>query len=297
MDDYKLHLGDREVSTDDLLKEITSSYPNEDIETLQARLAEDGYLCMRGLIPREAILAARRVLYDNMKEQSEDSTFDYPKGRGGSYMGNKEITHTPEFLGAVENPKVFEFFDALFGEKSCTFDYKWARAVPEKAAGTQAHMDYVYMGRGSARLHTMWTPMGDIERQNGPMVILDKSHTNPALEKIRQTYGLMDVDRGATREGWFTSDYKELSDLSGEKWLVSDYQAGDVIIMGMHLFHGSLRNEIDKVRFTCDVRFQPAADPIDDRWVGENPKGHGRAPGEEPEKWVTMAEAREAWGV
>jgi hypothetical protein len=298
MTDIGFHLGDIEVSTDDILKEISSSYPDEDSDVLKARLSEDGYLCIRGLIPRDAIMGARKVLYDGMRELDDDSTFEYPKGKAGCYMGNKEFTHQPAFLEAVENPSCYDFFEKLFDEEAISFDYKWARSVPEKAAGTQAHMDVVYMGRGSQRLHTMWTPLGDIERENGPMVVLDKSHNHPAFEKIRQTYGKMDVDRDKVGGGWFSNDYKELADLCGEKWLIGDYQAGDVIIMGLHMFHGSLRNEMDKVRFTCDVRYQPASEPRDNRWIGDNPIAHRDwwKAGEDGET-ISIEEARAEWGV
>ncbi|NRA38456.1 MAG: hypothetical protein HRU15_09970, partial [Planctomycetes bacterium] len=62
--------------------------------------------------------------------------------------------------------------------------------------------------------------------------------------------------------------------------------------MGLFFFHASIRNEMKKIRFTCDVRFQPAADPIDDRWVGEDPESH--SPWEDN---MPMEEAREMWGV
>ena len=296
-----LHLGNREVSMDNLLGKIKDSHPGEETEVLQARLEEDGYLCMRGLIPRDSVLAARRVLYDRMaadQKLTEESTFDYPRGSGESYMGRQEVTHQADFLGAVEHPDCFAFFNRLFGEPSLTFNYKWARAVPEHAAGTQAHMDVVYMGRGSERLHTMWVPVGDVASDNGPMVILDRSHNHPALQPIRDTYGKMDVDRDLVKGGWFTNDYQELSDLTGTRWLLGDYQAGDVIIMGTHLFHGSLRNERPQVRFTCDVRFQPAADPVDERWGGKTPIGHcDLLRGIEEDRAIEMEQARRNWNI
>lgn len=296
-----LHLGNREVSMENLLGKIKDSHPGEETEVLQTRLKEEGYLCMRGLIPRENVLAARRVLYDRMmadKKLTEDSCFDYPRGSGASYMGQQEVTHQADFLGAVAHSNCFALFDRLFGEPSMTFDYKWARAVPEHAAGTQAHMDVVYMGRGSQRLHTMWVPIGDVASDNGPMVILDRSHNHPALQPIRDTYGKMDVDRDLIKNGWFTNDYQELSDLTGTKWLLGDYQAGDVIIMGIHLFHGSLRNERSQVRFSCDVRYQPVGDSADERWVGKKPTGHQEwLRSIEENRAIDIEQARRKWGV
>lgn len=82
---------------------------------------------LRGLLPREAILAARSAMYQQMQADvalDDDSTFEYPTGAGAFYMGKKEVTHHPNFLAAVEHPHAYTFFDALFDEPSRSFDHK-----------------------------------------------------------------------------------------------------------------------------------------------------------------------------
>ena len=49
-----------------------------------------------------------------------------------------------------------------------------------------------------------------------------------------------------------------------------------MIVFGMHMMHASTTNTTDRWRVSCDVRFQPAADPVDPRWAGDHPIGHGR---------------------
>ncbi len=277
-----------------VLQDITSSYAREDIETLRQRLAVDGYLCMRGLIPQDAVQSARQCMFDQMiidGSLERGCTVDAPRGAGTTYMGQKHVTHLPDFLGMVENPVLYNFFDRLFAEESVTFDYKWARAVPQGAAGTQAHMDVVYMGRGSHDLKTCWIPVGDVAVENGPMCILPTSHRHAGTQKIRETYGRTDVDRDGT-QGWFTNNYTEVSDLIDHPWVTGNFKAGDVVIMGIYLMHGSVQNQSDQVRFTVDTRFQPKAAPIDERWVGQNPIAH--------REW-TVRKSHEAcraeWGV
>lgn len=289
-----LILGNDQVECGKHLIEVRDSHVSEGFEVLRERLHEDGYLCMRQLIPREDVLRARKRMLSFLEEKgalSEDSSFEYPRGKANGMMGNKDLTHHEDFLAAVESPSLFTFFRNLFEEEAITFDYKWARGVPPGVAGTGAHMDYVYMGRGSKRLHTTWVPMGDIPRNNGPMVLLDRSHSLESMEKIRRTYGKSDVDKDHT-PGWFGKDYLELSRISGSKWIVGDYQAGDVILMGMHMMHGSLQNCTDYMRLTCDIRFQPASEPVDERWVGESPMGH-YSRGET----LSIEAARQQWGV
>ena len=296
-------LGEEKVDFNNILGEIKSSYPNEDILLLCKRLNTDGYLCLRQLIPQSEILNARKIFYEYLNNQeifTDDSTIEEPKSENGScfFGGKKEITHHPEFIKILEHPNSFDFFAKLFEEPARTYDYKWVRSVGKNNYGTEAHMDVVYMGRGSKNLLTMWIPVGKVTINNGPMVVLEKSHNHPNLKKIRDTYGRMDVDKDLIKGGWFTNNYSELSRLTKTKWLVGDYDPGDVLIVNIYTFHGSLRNNSDKVRFTCDVRFQPESDSIDNRWIGENPIAHRDWwKGDKEGKNIEIEKARESWGV
>ena len=218
-------LGEEKVDFNNILGEIKSSYPHEDISLLNERLNTDGYLCLRQLIPQSDVFNARNIFYEYLNDKAtltNDSTIEKPKSENGTlfFGGKKEITHHPEFIKILEHPNSFNFFTKLFNEPSKTFDYKGVRTVGSNAYGTEAHMDVFYMGRGSKKLHTMWIPIGKITRENGPMVVLDKSHNHPKLKKIRDTYGRMDVDKDLIKGGWFTNNYSELSRLTKTKWLV-----------------------------------------------------------------------------
>ena len=62
----------------------------------------------------------------------------------------------------------------------------------------------------------------------------------------------------------------------GVRLLSTDFRAGDLFIFGGFTLHGSLDNcsAVGRVRLSCDVRFQPAADPCDDpRYFGDDPRG------------------------
>ena len=49
------------------------------------------------------------------------------------------------------------------------------RAMP-KAGYTGAHVDSVYMSRGSPDLLTMWTPLGDVAIEMGVLAVCEASH-------------------------------------------------------------------------------------------------------------------------
>lgn len=270
-----------------------------DVQALHARMDEDGYLLLRGLQKRSNVEAARHMLIENLDKNGQIDR-DFPvmdavvkKGSGGKFLGGAQaITHTPEFLGVVDSPEIMGFFDRYFGEKSLTFDFKWLRAVGP-GDNTGAHYDVVYMGRGSGRLHTCWTPLGDIPLELGTLAVLSGSHKLEAYRKLRETYGKMDVDRDKV-QGSFSNNPIEMVDRFGGQWLTGEFQMGDVMIFGMFTMHGSINNMTNRYRLSCDTRYQPASDPVDERWVGKNPIAHY---GWNVGKTKTMEEARKEWGV
>jgi ectoine hydroxylase-related dioxygenase (phytanoyl-CoA dioxygenase family) len=296
-----IRFGRRDVEATDLDELRDSSGLLGDVAALRARMEEDGYLLLRGLLDRQAVLRARQRILEYMAEQ-EALVPGTPVLEGVmansavhvQMMGRKGITHCPEVRAVLESRAMFEFYESFFNEPALTFDYKWLRGVGHEEY-TSAHMDIVYMGRGSNRLFTCWVPFGDIPIEQGTLAMVPGSHRSPAFERMRQTYGRMDVDRDRI-EGWFTKDPLEITEKFGGRWATTNFRAGDVITFGMYLVHASTTNTTPRYRISCDVRYQPAADPVDDRWCGENPRGH-YAWMTEPEKVIPIAAARAAWGI
>lgn len=265
-----------------------------DTGELRRRIAADGYLFIRGMIDRGAVLEARRVVLEYLQERGALAAgAPLPEGvmpRGGRGVGmGKRITHRPEVLRVLEGPELQAFYRRFYAEAPATFGHKWLRAVGnEKFTGS--HMDVVYMGRGSERVNTVWIPFGDIPIAQGTLVICEASHRLDGFARLRATYGASDVDRDRT-EGWFSEDPEEILDRFGGRWLTADVRAGDVITFGLHTLHGSTTNTTNRFRISCDVRYQPASEPMDERWAGDSPAGH-YAPA-----LIPMAEARKQWRV
>ena len=57
--------------------------------------------------------------------------------------------------------------------------------------------------------------------------------------------------------------------------LAAEYRMGDLLALSMHTMHASPDNHTDQIRLSPDSRYQLASEPVDDRWVGENPPLHG----------------------
>jgi hypothetical protein len=45
----------------------------------------------------------------------------------------------------------------------------------------------------------------------------------------------------------------------------------------MFTVHASLDNHSNQIRISSDTRYQLASEPVDERWIGENPIAHGLA--------------------
>lgn len=267
-----------------------------DVEALRARMADEGYLLIRGLFERERVLAARQQLVEVLAREGALNP-DFPAmeavvaaGQHGSFRGGEnDMTHAPAFRSLVESQAVMGFFARFLGGESLTYDYKWLRVVGP-GSNTGAHYDVVYMGRGTHNLYTCWTPLGDVPYALGPLALLVGSHR---FERVKETYGRMDVDRDHVT-GSFSNDPIELVDQFGGQWATAEFQAGDVLIFGMFTMHGSLNNTSNRFRLSSDTRYQLKGEPVDDRWIGRKPKAHyAWMKGET----VTMEEARAKWGV
>ncbi|QHT64007.1 phytanoyl-CoA dioxygenase family protein [Paenibacillus lycopersici] len=265
-----------------------------DEQALRERLREDGYLFIRGFHDRDRVLRAKLSFLQRMAGQGklaegtaiEDGIIN-EANRGASFQGSER--QPQELLDVVNGPSTMKFFDRFLGGESMTYDYKWVRAV-QTGGFTGAHYDIVYMGRGTTNLYTLWTPLDDIPYELGGLaVLLGSQH----FDRIRETYGQMDVDRDRV-DGWFTDDPIELIEKYGGRWATAQFRAGDAIIFGMYTMHGSLTNRTNRYRLSADTRYQLKSEPADERWVGAKPKGHYA--------WhsgatVKMEDARAKWGV
>lgn len=272
-----------------------------DAGALKQRMDEDGYLLLRQFIDRDAVLHARQTILDYMAKQHAlvpgkpvlEGVMP-ANGKSVPMLGRKGITHHDAVQRVYEGHELFGFFETYFSEEARTFDYKWLRGVGNEGF-TGAHYDVVYMGQGSDRLHTCWVPFGDIGLEQGTLAMCVGSHNQPGFKKLLNTYGRMDVDRDLV-EGWFTEDPLEITEKFGGQWKTTRFRAGDVMIFGMHTMHASTTNTTDRFRISADVRFQPASDPVDKRWAGDNPIGHRASEGK-GDQLTPIVQAKAAWGV
>jgi ectoine hydroxylase-related dioxygenase (phytanoyl-CoA dioxygenase family) len=267
----------------------------DDPGALRERMSADGYLFVRGFFRREDVLAARRTVVERMAGSGllEPGTdpMDAVALKGAMFKFLPELCKdNPALDDILYRGALLDFYRNLFGEEVRHFDYTWFRTVAP-GMGTGPHCDVVYMGRGTRdRLYTAWVPIGDIPVEVGGLMILENSHKQ--RDRLRQyldrdvdtycTNGRHADDIEAGRKGWewdgkLSSNPVSLREKLGGRWLTTAFRAGDLLTFPMHTVHASLDNPSDRVRLSSDSRYQPASEPADERWIGENPIGHAMA--------------------
>lgn len=265
-----------------------------DFPALRQRMEQDGYLFIPGYLDREEVRAARLECATRLA----DAGLLHPDCEVEEAVAapTTDIQFHPRL--AVDNAPLkhllysgamMEFYAGFFGEAVRHFDFTWLRAI-SRGHGTMPHLDSVYMNRGTLRLYTAWTPLGDIPLEQGGLCILENGHTH---EQLNKGYGRKDVDKfcenrvgpgytgmgggGNIRHGgWLTKDPVKLRRNLGGRWLTCpEYRMGDLLTFTIFTIHASLDNHTDRIRLSSDSRYQRASEPADERWIGENPIAHG----------------------
>jgi ectoine hydroxylase-related dioxygenase (phytanoyl-CoA dioxygenase family) len=280
---------------EDKLGLLTSTHDAlANMDLARERMEQDNYLLLRGLLDKEDVLAARRHILEQLAaEEQLDPSAPLMQGvpRPGAQMTFRpELAqkNNPPLQHLLYNPEgsLMRFFATFLKGAILHFDFTWLRCISPGNNGTPSHCDIVYMGRGTHSLYTAWVPLGETDFNLGGLMILEGSHGN---ERLRGTYGQRDVDQYCSNRpddpartasglnGWLSDDPNHIRRQLGGRWLTAEYNVGDVVIFSMHLVHGGMDNRSERLRLSSDSRYQLAGEPVDERWIGENPPGHGTA--------------------
>jgi ectoine hydroxylase-related dioxygenase (phytanoyl-CoA dioxygenase family) len=241
------------------VRELTdSSSLLQDGPALRVRLAEEGYLLLRGVLPRERVAQVRAGVYaalDAADWLAPGSTLAAPvptpravreggEGYLDAYVG---IQRSQAFHELAHEPALVGLLGRILDEPLLVHPRKIARtSLPKDAEYTPPHQDFRLI-QGSVDTLTTWVPLGDCPSSLGGLRMLSGSH--------RQ--GLRDADAGRGPGGLCV----DVAD-DDPGWASTDYHAGDVIVFTSLTVHGALPNTDDWLRFSADFRYQPLQDPV-----------------------------------
>lgn len=277
---------------------------SHDGEALRTRMEEDGYLYLPGFLNRDEVVTSRLAVLERAEAEGMLDPA-YPRMEGilkekvNPYFRPDFTRNNPALLTLLYDGPMMALFESFFGGPVRHFDYTWLRAVGP-GPGTSPHCDVVYMGRGTPNLYTAWTPLGDISLTVGGLMVLENSHrrtpevmkdylsqdvdtyceNGPNVEKVKA--GQMNWEHWdgsfGNWDGSITHDPVALREQLGGRWLTSEeYRMGDLLVFSMRTIHASIDNQTHCLRLSTDTRYQLADEPVDERWIGENPIAHGLA--------------------
>ncbi|KAG4424080.1 hypothetical protein IFR04_002776 [Cadophora malorum] len=195
-----------------LLKPTTLDTP---IEEIQRRYKEDGYVFVKGLVPREDILQARRKYFEllaptNVLKQgtkpvegifnTEQDKLNFPGIGAGVAGSNDENGRTtgpnPELAGLFgdlalqahhedwykedlcRHPALQEFVAKMTGWGDNTLGIR-RTLLRNNMPGNKAigvHYDQIFLRHGEDTFVTAWVPIGDIKIDGGGLIYLEKGH-------------------------------------------------------------------------------------------------------------------------
>lgn len=217
-------------------------------EDAWARFKTDGYLFLKGVLNRQHVLDFREFYFDRLDK-----------------IGVTGIVRTPEYQELCASPEIVRFYEWFLGGAVHLHKRKLVRHTePVSPMLTGAHYDLVYIGEGTEKVYTSWIPLGDCPFDCGTLMYLENSECL-ALDPA------MHAHFGFTGKGWITKDLAELAEFCNRRWLVSDFEAGDMMVHSPYTIHAAADSNNPKGfrRLSTDIRYQLKSEKIDPRWQND----------------------------
>lgn len=265
---------------------LTPSDPRRPIGELREQYEAQGYLWLKQVLDRAEILAFRRRYFAAMAEVGMIAPGSDPVD--GIYSGNEDhglvakLLHEVVRWAAYEwfclQPAIWRFYEALFEGAPYLHKRKLIRHTrPGDPGATGAHYDLTYLRAGTDRVCTSWIPIGDAPVQMGGLVYLEGSDAWGRREEAAFRAKAADLAREEqinaynkfmSSSGWLTKDLPMLADRLDARWLIADYEAGDMVVHSPYMIHAATMNTDPggRMRLSTDIRYQRVRDEIDVRW-------------------------------
>jgi ectoine hydroxylase-related dioxygenase (phytanoyl-CoA dioxygenase family) len=267
---------------------LEPSDPNTSRRILWEQYKENGYLWLKGILEREHVLAFRRRFFEAFREtglvlEGSDATEGLYAGADAKLQThpNKlviEIVRWAAFEAFCLSAPIIEFYEDFLEGAVYLHKRKIVRYTkPHDPKCTAPHYDLIYLRGGTERVVTSWIPIGDTPVEMGGLAYLEKSHrwgrqkeaefnrNNASLsrdEQINPYNPNMEIDYP------IGNDVNLLAERVVGRWLIADYEAGDMVVHDPYFVHTSTMNTAarGRIRLSTDIRYQRVRDEIDPRW-------------------------------
>jgi ectoine hydroxylase-related dioxygenase (phytanoyl-CoA dioxygenase family) len=255
------------------------------VAVIRQRLREHGYVWLKGFLPPAEVREFRAQVFGHLA--AAGFVADPLIGTATGAAGDRELANRRlmEFVRAARyeafcmHPRLWRFMDELLEGLSYLHKRKIMRyTLPATPQVTPAHYDLVYLRGGTDRIVTAWIPIGDVPVEMGGLVYLEGSHAlgvkmeaefralNAALSPEERINA---YNKNMTDGGYVSKDLPDMAEKFDARWLVADYEAGDVMLHSPYMIHASTMNEDrqGRIRLSTDIRYQNVTDEIDARWA------------------------------
>jgi len=271
-----------QIVPDDLIAPFTeSSALLADPPALRQRFARDGYVFLRGALPVDVVANARAEVAARLLEVDEVSapaaatiaTGRSLRTEAGFDRGRfwASVSTGPGIRALPHGPALRAVIRTLLGTAPLAQDFLYLRAAAVGRA-TGIHYDYPFFARASDKVVTAWVPVGDVPVGDGPLVVVEGSNRfDDLITAMRQ----LDITREPEKKAAYDIPAIAFARERRARLLTENFRAGDMIVLSMFTAHGSLDNHSaeNRVRLSFDLRWQPADEPIDQRFFGASPGG------------------------
>ena len=248
---------------------------------LQNALKKDGYIYIKNVIDENEIAKAREDVFQKLGDVNElkhpfvdgiasgKSNRDVLFSNRGKFW--EQVSNISSIRNITNGKNLNKIFDKIFGMPSVGFDFIFLRAV---AGGkfTHMHCDAGFFTRATQKVLTCWLAFTDVPLNKGPLFVIEGSHK---YDDIYKKYYGFDVDKNKDLKATIDSHPIDFAKERNSKILTTHFNPGDILIFGMYTVHGTFENHSkdNKIRLTCDIRFQPQKESKDQRYFGVNPGG------------------------
>lgn len=275
------------VNSPDQIGRLLASSPAAPINDLRAQLKAQGYLWLRGFFPRQEVLALRQRFFERMLPTGilaentpvVEGIFSGQRDQTGQTTKLLlEFVRTAAYESFCFHPRLWGFYEQLLGGDVYLHKRKIVRqSYPHDPRTTDAHYDLIYLRGGTDSVLSSWIPLGDVPLEMGGLVYLENSDAfgrqmeadfaarNAVLSPEER---LSAYNKNMSATGGIGKDLSALVSRYNTRWLVADYEAGDMVIHTSYMIHAATQNDSreERMRLSTDIRYQRIRDEIDARW-------------------------------
>ncbi|KAI4287408.1 MAG: hypothetical protein L6R35_003331, partial [Caloplaca aegaea] len=268
---------------------MRSTHRDIPLDEMRQRYRKDGYIWIKDVIPREDVYDMRERYFSHFSHTGmlrpgtspRDGIFN-PSSDPNAHEGiggipeeaTKQLLNAahadPYYRDFLAHPNLRAFIRHFTGWKQeLIVDRALLRHNCPGSRSTGVHYDQYFLRDGDDEFLTAWVPIGDCAPAGGGLMYLENSTSlgkDLEADFLRKAEHLPKQERidafnkFMTDDGFMSHDAVEFREEHKEKagrWLVGDYEAGDVVFHNPWMIHAATKNEDERgrIRLASDLRF------------------------------------------